>query len=90
MIPVHLKGKSATVICEEMKTRFFNVCDGVNEKDYTLLLEGFLIQAVMHAMCNADGERSGSVLANIEEYSKLGVDAEQRAIAFLNIVLPKE
>lgn len=90
MIPAHLKGKSAAVICEEMKTRFFTLGEGVSDKDYIILLEGFLIQAVMHAMCNADIKREGSYLGHIEDYSKVGIESEQRAIAFLNIVLPKE
>ena len=83
MIPEYLKGKSAAVICNEMKTRFYTLSESISKEDYILLLEGFLIQAVTHALCNADPSKNWSEVDRAQE-------AQGRAIAFLNIVLPYE
>ena len=80
MIPEYLKGKSAAQIVGEMGDRFRNSVGAVGvEQRYIQYLEGLLLLAVKDALMNADYEDSLSAL-----------EAEQRAIAFLNMVLPYE
>lgn len=86
MIPAHLQGKSA----ENIITRIKQSATELTDRQYIKKLEYLVLLAIKDALCNTDGERVGSPLANIEEFSKLGIDAERRAIAFLNMVLPKE
>jgi hypothetical protein len=89
MIPKHLQGKSAAQICSEMKTRWFILSESIDREDYILLLEGFMLQAVTHALCNADEVIVESDDKSYKEMVK-SQEAEGRAIAFLNIVLPYE
>lgn len=93
MIPEHLKGKSAATICSEMKTRFYTLSESIDQADYIMLLEGFMLMAVTHALCNADevGIESGNSPYD-RPYKDMvkAAEAEGRAIAFLNLVLPKE
>ena len=84
MIPAHLKGKSASSICAEMHERFVMTHNATRE-DYTRYIEGLLLIAVTHALCNADG-----IALCDGDYGLMGSEAEGRAIAFLNEILPKE
>lgn len=89
MIPQYLQGKSAIEICVEMKSKFALkraslTNDKVNEY-YERFIEGLLLIAVKDALCNADGKNLCD-----GDYGLMGSEAECRAIAFLNTVLPKE
>jgi len=80
MIPAHLKGKSAMRICADMHEQFVMTHNATRE-DYTKYLEGLLLIAVTHALCNCD--------ATGKLHLDRALEAEGRAIAFLNMVLPK-
>lgn len=85
MIPAYLKGKSAAQIVDEMNERFWNnvqYCGGKVKDDYKPMLNGLLLLAVKDALMNADEVNE---LVEKGEYQ-----ARQRAIVFLNTVLPYE
>lgn len=78
MIPTYLQGKSAAQIVGEQGHILRE--KGMTEKDYILHLEMLLLIAVKDALCNCDEIKE---LIQDGEYL-----AQQRAIAFLNMVLP--
>lgn len=85
MIPAYLQGKSAAQIVDEQRERF--VAEGYNDVNERVTrrvnqLEMLLLVAVKDALCNADEVKE---LIQEGEYQAMG-----RAIAFLNLVLPKE
>lgn len=87
MIPEYLKGKSAAQIVDEQRERFISEpYNDVDERAARRIkqLEGMLLKAVTHALMNADG-----VAMCDGDYGLMGSEAEGRAIAFLNLVLPK-
>ena len=84
MIPIYLVGKSAVQIIDEINKRFFKSVGHVSmeaQADYIRNLEYWLCLALGDALCNCD-----EVKELIQEGEYL---AQQRAIAFLNLVLPK-
>lgn len=88
MIPEHLQGKCAVQIVDEQRDRF--ISEPYNDVDERVAkrikqLERMLLIATTHALMNADGK----VLCD-GDYGLMGSEAEGRAIAFLNIVLPYE
>jgi len=81
MIPTYLQGKSAVQIMNEVKVKFIDKKYGViNIDDYVKFLQIVLLIAVKDALCNCDEVKE---LIQDGEYH-----AQQRAIAFLNLVLP--
>ena len=85
MIPTHLQGKSATEIVTEQRQRFISKSyHNVNERIIYRIaeLEILLMLAVKDALCNAEEIKE---LIQDGEYK-----AQQRAIVFLNTILPKE
>ena len=88
MIPEYLKEKSAAQIVVEQRemfiaTPYYNAEERI--KDRITQLETLLLLAIKDALCNVDGE----TLCD-GDYGLMGSEAECRAIAFLNTVLPKE
>jgi len=81
MIPIHLVGKSAVQIADEITLRFISGLHD-NGEDYIKYLEMLLLLAIEDALMNCEEVKE---LIEDGEYQ-----AQQRAIAFLNIVLPKE
>jgi hypothetical protein len=84
MIPKHLKEKSALQICAKMKEKY-HLSHNATPRDYIVYIEGLLLLAVKDALCDADGVKMCD-----GDYGLMGSEAEVRAIAFLNTVLPKE
>jgi hypothetical protein len=79
MIPDYLKGKSAEQIIGEVGGRFVDNV-GFDEEEYIVYLEGLLLIAVKDALMNAE---------EVKELVQEGkYQAQQRAIVFLNMVLP--
>lgn len=78
-IPEYLKGKSAAQIVDVMTLKFISGTHD-NGEDYIKYLEMLLLLAVKDALMNCDEVKE---LIQNGEYQ-----AQQRAIAFLNIVLP--
>lgn len=84
MIPEHLQGKKAEQIIDEQRKRFEQQSNilYLTVDQYVCYLESFLLIAVKDALCNADKVK--------ELVQEGGYQAQQRAIAFLNMVLPYE
>lgn len=85
MIPKYLDGKSAVEIVDEIRDNFNNIETGdlkTLREDYIRNLEYWLVLAVKDALMNCEEVKE---LIQDGEYQ-----AQQRAIAFLNTVLPKE
>ena len=88
MIPDYLQGMSAAQIVDKIRGNYLHIETGDYEgleKSYGRYLEGLLLLAVKNALCNADPlsfDGFGST------YDSRGREAEGRAVAFLNIVLP--
>lgn len=87
MIPEHLQGKSAAQILDKIRENFERqkTVTYLTDYNYAKLLEEFLLLAIKDALCNTDGK----TLCD-GDYGLMGSEAECRAIAFLNTVLPKE
>ena len=83
MIPEHLQEKNALQIANQIRYSE----SGMDE--YVMKLERFVIVAIKDALCAAE---SCHDMNNPEyvNYHMRGQYAEQRAIVFLNMVLPKE
>lgn len=81
MIPAHLQGKSA----ENIITRIKQSATELTDRQYIKKLEYLVLLAIKDALCNTDGK----MLCD-GDYGLMGSEAECRAIAFLNTVLPKE
>lgn len=82
MIPHYVQGKSAARIVDEAKRNFAKNAHIDYYREYAQQLEMLLLVAVKDALCNCNGMQ-GTYVNYVE-----GV--EGRAIAFLNMVLPKE
>jgi len=91
MIPKHLQGKSAIQIIDEINKKFFGEITRTKyvsaqlQADYIRNLEYWLGLAVKDALCNADELKD---TGEYDDYTIKGEEAEGRAIAFLNFVLP--
>jgi hypothetical protein len=88
MIPKHLQEKSAVQIVGSIKGQICGIDKFVYDRDYNryiILLEKLLVLAVRDTLMNADGK----VLCD-GDYALMGSEAEVRALAFLNTVVPKE
>lgn len=83
-IPNYLQGKSAAQIIVEVHKRFLNEVTDYVILDYAKYLEMLLLLAVKDALINADNELYGS------SYEVMGREAEDRAVAFLNIILSRK
>jgi hypothetical protein len=85
-IPEYLKGKSAVEIVVEMHNRFSIGADD-DENDYIMYaqyLEKVLVLAVKDALCNCDKNmRVNELVSGVTD------GPGDRAIVFLNMVLPK-
>jgi predicted metal-dependent RNase len=84
MIPKYLQGKSAVQIIKEQRERFIaESYNNVDERvrDRIMQLENMLLLAVKDALMNVDNGEIVVINGHLQ-------DAEQRAIAFLNMVLP--
>jgi hypothetical protein len=84
MIPYYLIGKSAAQIIGEVRRNFAYDNDknvAVIDEKYIVYLEGLLLIAVKDALMNAEEVKE---LVQEGEYQ-----AQQRAMGFLNMVLPK-
>lgn len=84
MIPKYLQGKSAAQIMDEVHNRIVSLNSNTPMNDLLNKLEMIALIAVKDALCNADEEKYWVHM------SQRGAEAEGRAIAFLNMVLPKE
>jgi len=89
MIPEHLQGKSGAKVLSEAKKRItqrhidFDV--DIIVIQHIAFMETMLLLAIRDALMNVDGK----VLCD-GDYALMGSEAEGRAIAFLDMVLPKE
>jgi len=86
VIPGHLQGKNAEQIVEESKEEYENhAYNKYLSIDYKEYLEKLLLLAVKDALMSADGKNLCD-----GDYELMGSEAECRAIAFLDMVLPYE
>ena len=85
MIPQYLQGKSAAQMVDEIKKEYSGIEHLPYNSDYVRKLEGLLLLAVKDALCACDGVKMCG-----RDYGLMGSEAEGRAIAFLNMVLPYE
>lgn len=90
MIPAYLKGKSAAQILDDAKRRIITSSDeGTIDERYMAFADRMLVIAITHALCNADD----ALVESCDPHNKHMIkaqEAEGRAIAFLNAILPKE
>lgn len=88
MIPTHLQGKNAIQIVDELEKKWWMFEHDTPEVDYKNFirhLEGLLLLAVGDALCNCDKHM------RVQELIAGNTDGPgDRAIVFLNTVLPKE
>lgn len=88
MIPEYLQGKNTEYIMDKVSERFHSnhptLIGDEFFQAYIEELEVLLSLAVRYALCNADSENYGFVGRERE------IHAEDRAVIFLNRVLPKE
>lgn len=85
MIPKHLQGKNAEQILSEVSMRIFSSSSNMPCGEYLKKLEEVAILAIKDALCNADDVMQ---VKELVEYVNDG--PEQRAVIFLNTVLPGE
>lgn len=92
MIPEYLKGKSATQIVDEQREQFIAQsyhCTDDRIKDRINQLETFVLLSVTYALDMIDNEYEIGQIPFKDAKTRIA-QAEGRAIAFLNMVLPKE
>lgn len=90
MIPDYLRGKSAAKILDEVKGRIVSSSEeGTFFDRYVAYADAMLLIAITHALCNADEVLVESADKAFKDMVR-SQEAEGRAIAFLNMVLPKE
>lgn len=85
MIPKHLKGKSAAEIVGMFKDNYISKSyNNVEERTlfYIRQLEIYLLLAIKDALMNAES------MSCCETLTSRGLDAEGRAIAYLNLLAP--
>ncbi len=92
MIPEYLKGKSAAQIVDEQRDRFISEpYNDVDERAAKRIrqLETFVLLSVTYALDMIDNEYEIGQIPFKDAETRIA-QAEGRAIAFLNMVLPKE